>query len=91
MAFGAKCGRPSIPGLGIRDPGLEDKRPRALGEQVALQQLRQSRHADAKTRLPEKAPPVHNYSFITTSFRLRMRLVTLVYAASSLTFNFASR
>src|SRR5262245_48533201 len=33
----------------------------------------------------------HHYSFITVSFKLRIRLVTLVYAASSLTSRLVSR
>ena len=69
-----------------RQPSL-DVRGRALREQVALQQFRQGGHADTDTGLPEKPPPghtqcsvyrIHSHSFITTSFRLRMRLVTLV-------------
>ncbi len=60
-----------------------------LREQVALQQFRQRGHADADARLPEEnaagSHAAHDstrgsmvYSFITVSFRLRMRLVTLV-------------
>ncbi len=81
LAFGAKCGNPGRP------PSTFGAR--ALCEQVALQQFRQGGHADTDTGLAEKAPPasrrlttfqarIHGYSFITTSFRLRMRLVTLV-------------
>src|SRR5947208_16012880 len=65
----------------------------ALREQVVLQQLRQGGRADPDASAPEKTPPghqIHRYSFITVSFRLRIRLVTLVYAASSLTSSLAS-
>src|SRR5262249_22215465 len=69
-------------------------RVRALREEVALEQFRQGGRADADACLSKKLPPreIHcGYSFITVSFKLRIRLVTLVYAASSLTSKLASR
>src|SRR5262245_20317312 len=78
----------------MRQPCKAARRARvcALREEVALEQFRQGRRADA--RLSKKLPPceIHcGYSFITVSFKLRIRLVTLVYAASSLTSKLASR
>src|SRR4029453_5799670 len=78
-------------------------RSRALREQIGLQQFCKGGRPDPDACLPEKTPPghtqwmwsvfarVHGYSFITVSFRLRIRLVTVVYAASSLTSSRVSR
>src|SRR5215467_3556369 len=74
---------------------------RGLRQHVELEQLRERSGADAEASLPEKTTsgrierivdaPIHDYSFITVSCRLRIRLVTLVYAASSVTSKLASR
>src|SRR5262249_40959598 len=73
----------------------------ALRDEVALQQFRQGNRADTDAGLSKKLPPaqiqqkvcarIHSYSFITVSFKLRIRLVTLVYAASSPTARLLSR
>ena len=60
----------------------------ALRQEVELQQLRERRRADTEAGLSKKTAPgqiqrnldalIHDYSFITVSCRLRIRLVTLV-------------
>src|SRR5262249_53727326 len=67
---------------------------RALREQVDVKQFRQCSGTDTDTCLAEKTTPGqldHNYSFITVWFRFRIKLVTLVYAASSVTSSLVSR
>ena len=72
----ARAGRPAA-----APPG----RPRRYRCQPARENAAGSHSADVERRA------IHGYSFITVSFRLRIRLVTLVYAASSLTSSRVSR